>query len=56
MYGLMDLLFSGMGFRPHPPGENVESTLIWYNGSDRQNFQYWINSLNEFLEGEKIYF
>ncbi|EEB16200.1 sodium/potassium-transporting ATPase subunit beta-2, putative [Pediculus humanus corporis] len=40
----------GMGFRPHPPGENVESTLIWYNGSDRQNFQYWINSLNEFLE------
>ncbi|KAK6642610.1 Sodium/potassium-transporting ATPase subunit beta-2 [Polyplax serrata] len=40
----------GMGFRPHPPGENVESTLIWYNGSNSENFQYWIDALNSFLE------
>lgn len=44
----------GMGYRPNPPGVNVESTLIWYKGSNQENFQYWINALEEFLEGEEF--
>ncbi|XP_058808798.1 sodium/potassium-transporting ATPase subunit beta-2-like [Phymastichus coffea] len=39
----------GLGFRPLPPLENVESTLIWYKGTDRSNYEHWITSLEEFL-------
>lgn len=39
----------GLGFRPLPPEENVESTLIWYKGTDYANFKTWTESLNEFL-------
>lgn len=39
----------GLGFRPHPPSENVESTLIWYKATDSENFKYWVKSLEEFL-------
>lgn len=41
-----------MGFRPQPPGVNVESTLIWYKGSNEKNFKYWVDTLESFLEGE----
>lgn len=44
-------LFVGLGFRPQPPLENVESTLIWYRGTDSENFKYWIDSLESFLKG-----
>lgn len=47
------LLFPGLGFRPLPPKENVESTLIWYKGTDYENFKVWTESLNEFLNGTK---
>ncbi|KAL0279028.1 UNVERIFIED_CONTAM: hypothetical protein PYX00_000674 [Menopon gallinae] len=40
----------GMGFRPTPPNVNVESTLIWYKGSNQENFQYWVDALTNFLE------
>jgi sodium/potassium-transporting ATPase subunit beta len=40
----------GLGFRPLPPSDNVESTLIWYRGTDTENYKYWTNALNEFLE------
>ncbi|KAF7989745.1 hypothetical protein HCN44_008419 [Aphidius gifuensis] len=43
----------GLGFRPMPPAENVESTLIWFKGSDRDNYKYWVNSLVKFLEEYK---
>lgn len=46
-------LFPGLGFRPLPPKENVESTLIWYKGTDYENFKVWTESLNEFLNGTK---
>lgn len=46
------LLFVGLGFRPQPPLENVESTLIWYRGTDSENFKYWIDSLESFLKGK----
>jgi hypothetical protein len=34
-----------------PPSYNVESTLIWYRGSDPENYKMWRDSLVEFLEG-----
>lgn len=40
----------GLGFRPMPPSYNVESTLIWYRGSDPENYKMWRDSLVEFLE------
>nr|CAD7463599.1 unnamed protein product [Timema tahoe] len=39
----------GLGFRPMPPVENVESTLIWYRASD-ENYKYWTTELDNFLE------
>ncbi|XP_014204420.1 sodium/potassium-transporting ATPase subunit beta-2-like [Copidosoma floridanum] len=39
----------GLGFRPLPPAVNVESTLIWYKGTDKGNYQYWVSALEDFL-------
>ncbi|KAF4527776.1 hypothetical protein B566_EDAN015832 [Ephemera danica] len=39
----------GLGFRPMPPESNVESTLIWYRGTDSQNYKYWTEELDRFL-------
>jgi len=44
--------FSGMGYRPGPPPANVGSTLVWYKGKNPSNFQYWIDSLEDFLRGK----
>ncbi|KAL9875023.1 sodium/potassium-transporting ATPase subunit beta-2 [Glossina fuscipes] len=40
----------GLGFRPMPPEANVESTLIWYEASRRDNFQYWVDETKKFLK------
>lgn len=42
----------GLGFRPLPPGDNVESTLIWYKTSDPKNYESWTRELDVFLERE----
>ena len=34
-----------------PPEDNVESTLIWYKGTDYDNFRVWTDALDEFLNG-----
>lgn len=45
----------GLGFRPLPPDDQAESTLIWFKAanddSTKKNYQYWIDSLTEFLKG-----
>ncbi|KAJ6649706.1 Sodium/potassium-transporting ATPase subunit beta-2 [Pseudolycoriella hygida] len=41
----------GLGFRPLPPEENVESTLIWYKGTDYENYKIWTEALTSFLAG-----
>lgn len=43
-------LFVGLGFRPMPPSENIESTLIWYKGTNYENYRQWTDSLDEFLK------
>ncbi|KAG5680840.1 hypothetical protein PVAND_010321 [Polypedilum vanderplanki] len=39
----------GLGFRPLPPEDNVESTLIWYRGTNKEDFKVWTDALDEFL-------
>jgi len=41
----------GLGFRPRPRDENVESTLIWFKqGANEHNWKHWTDSLTKFLE------
>lgn len=41
----------GLGFRPRPREEYVDSTLIWFkNGANEGSWRYWSNSLEKFLE------
>lgn len=41
----------GLGFRPRPRDENIDSTLIWFkNGNNEENWKYWSDSLSKFLE------
>jgi len=39
----------GLGFRPMPPEDNIESTLIWFRHGNRGNWQYWADELHSFL-------
>ncbi|KAH9424409.1 sodium/potassium-transporting ATPase subunit beta-like [Dermatophagoides pteronyssinus] len=44
----------GLGFRPRPKDENIDSTLIWFkNGNNEDNWKYWSDSLQEFLDPYK---
>ncbi|XP_034135145.1 sodium/potassium-transporting ATPase subunit beta-2 isoform X1 [Drosophila guanche] len=40
----------GLGFRPMPPEANVESTLVWYESSKKDNYQYWVDETARFLK------
>ncbi|XP_054715690.1 sodium/potassium-transporting ATPase subunit beta-like [Uloborus diversus] len=40
----------GLGFRPSPPPENMDSTLIWFNVSREDTVKYWVENLNAYLK------
>lgn len=40
----------GLGFRPLPSEDNVESTLIYYKGTDEKNYKMWTDALDDFLQ------
>jgi sodium/potassium-transporting ATPase subunit beta len=41
----------GLGFRPRPREENIESTLIWFkHGQNEAQWKHWSDNLNKFLE------
>jgi len=40
----------GLGFRPRPPEEKVESTLIWFTSGANGNWQHWTKNLDDYLE------
>lgn len=41
----------GLGFRPRPRDENIDSTLIWFkNGPNEGSWKYWSDSLEKFVE------
>ncbi|XP_035213513.1 sodium/potassium-transporting ATPase subunit beta-2-like [Stegodyphus dumicola] len=39
----------GLGFRPSPPDENIDSTLIWFNATRNETVKYWVDNLNDYL-------
>lgn len=39
----------GLGFRPMNE-DNAESTLIWFQGSNKTNYMKWVNNLQESLD------
>ncbi|XP_014281487.1 sodium/potassium-transporting ATPase subunit beta-2 [Halyomorpha halys] len=52
-YRLEDSLIGtspGMGFRPMPNDSNSLSTLIWYRGTGKDDYKYWVDSIQKFLE------
>lgn len=45
------LCFLGLGFRPMPPYEKVESTLVWYRQGDHAgNWDTWVKRLDDHLK------
>jgi sodium/potassium-transporting ATPase subunit beta len=42
----------GLGFRPRPPVEKIESTLIWFSGTgkDDGSWKHWGQDLEKYLE------
>lgn len=45
----------GVGFRPRPSMDHVESTLVYYRHGKLGNWQPWVDRLEEFLAGKKDY-
>jgi len=43
----------GLGFRPSPPEENIDSTLIWFNATRSETVNYWVDNLKQYLEPYK---
>ncbi|XP_072388800.1 sodium/potassium-transporting ATPase subunit beta-2-like isoform X2 [Diabrotica undecimpunctata] len=39
----------GLGFRPMPE-KNEESTLIWFQGSNKTSYSYWVENILKFLD------
>ncbi|EDX04013.1 GD22540 [Drosophila simulans] len=44
----------GLGFRPLPPVDNVESILIWYKGTRHETYKHWTDSLDDFFAAKKM--
>lgn len=40
----------GLGFRPMPDDDNVESTLIWFRHGANGDWEPWVNRLQQFLD------
>lgn len=40
----------GLGFRPMPTQDNIESTLIWFQASNKTNYLKWVDNLKGFLD------
>ena len=38
-----------------PPHENIESTLIWYKGTNYENYRQWTDALDKFLASMWIF-
>lgn len=41
----------GLGFRPMPT-DNEESTLIWFQGSNKTSYLWWRDNILKFLESK----
>lgn len=43
----------GLGFRPSPPQENIDSTLIWFNATNPDTVKHWVTNLENYLKPYK---
>lgn len=50
---LLHYCFSGLGFRPMPNGSDALSSLIWYRGTKKEDYAVWVESLSDFVKGNK---
>lgn len=42
----------GLGFRPRPPDDKVESTLIWFSSGVNGNYKPYVDNMESFLKGK----
>merc|ERR1711874_111992 len=42
-----------MGYRPRPPADNIESSMITYNKDDPDTYKEWVDSMGDLLTGEE---
>ncbi|KAG8180111.1 hypothetical protein JTE90_027890 [Oedothorax gibbosus] len=40
----------GLGYRPLPHPDNIDSTLIWFTHGSAGEWKYWTNSLDDYLK------
>lgn len=40
----------GLGFRPHPPEANVDSTLIYFKAGSQGTWKYWVDDIQGYLK------
>jgi len=40
-----------LGYRPRPPSDNIESSLIIYSNDDEKSYTKWTSSIDELVEG-----
>ena len=43
--------FSGVGYRPKPSMDSVESTLVQFRHGELGNWKPWVERLDDFLKG-----
>lgn len=44
----------GLGFRPRPPPDSIESTLIWFNQGKGENWGHWVKELTNVTESYRF--
>jgi len=40
-----------LGYRPRPPKDNIESSMIWYDHGNNNTYSKWASSINDLIEG-----
>ena len=45
------IYFSGVGYRPKPSMDSVESTLVQFRHGELGNWKPWVERLDDFLKG-----
>lgn len=50
MYFIFGSFYTGLGFRPTPPPEKIDSTLIHFRPGNPDSYSHWKNDLESFLK------
>ncbi|CAG0885111.1 unnamed protein product [Darwinula stevensoni] len=44
----------GLGFRPRPPDEQVDSTLVMFSKGREEGYTYWVSAMDEYLKAYDV--